>query len=166
MENSLILSEVEGYGPTPRCRSHHLKSVAEGIALVDEDGVDAVLPRPAGEAGANGGDAADLRRALDATLEEAADDALVHEFLADAQLALGGEMRHARRGAGATRRAVDRAVAVEDGVAAMRRLVARRAGPHDVADTGDAGIVGMCEADLLAHQLPHDGAEAQDGVGR
>src|SRR5258708_31007783 len=94
MENSLILSEVEGYGPTPRCRSNHLKSVAEGIALVDEDGVDAVLPRPAGEAGANGGDAADLRPALDATLEEAADDALLHEFLADPHPAPAPETPH------------------------------------------------------------------------
>jgi hypothetical protein len=52
-------------------------------------------------------------------LEQRADDGFVHEVVADLQPALGVELRHARRGAGAAGRAVDRLVAVEDGVARM-----------------------------------------------
>src|SRR6267154_3284981 len=129
-------------------RSNHLEAVAEGVALVDENGVDAVLARPAGDARADGGDAADLRRALDAALEEAADDALMDEIVAHLELALGGEMRHARRGAGTARAAIDGAVAVEHRVAAMGALVARRAGPHHMADAGDAAILGMGDIQL------------------
>src|SRR6185437_12005668 len=111
--------------------------MAEGIALVDEDRVDAVHARPAGDARPDGGDAAHFRRRLDAALKEAADDALMDELVAEGELALGDEMGHARRGAGAAGRAVDRLFAVEDGVAAMRLGVARLAGPHDVADAAD-----------------------------
>src|SRR6266851_7656411 len=88
------------------------------------------------------------------------------ELVAHLELALGNEMRHARRGAGAAGAAVDRAVAIKDGVAAMRALVARRAGPHHVADAGDAGILGMSKLDLLLHQAAHERAEAQDGIRR
>src|SRR6266436_8737384 len=123
--------------------SNHLEAVAERVALVDEDGVDAVLARPAGDARADGGDAADFRCALDPALEEAADDALMDEIVAHLELALGGEMRHARRGAGAAGRAIDGAIAVEHRVAAMRALVARRAGPHHMADADDARVLGM-----------------------
>src|ERR1700730_11758929 len=104
--------------------SEDLEAVAEGVALVDEDRVDPVHPRPAGDAGPDRGDAADFGRALDAALEKAADDAFVHEIVAAGQLALAGELRHSRRGSGAAGRAVDRALAVEHGVAGMRRLVA------------------------------------------
>src|SRR5689334_6247124 len=106
-----------GCWPASGRTSDHLEAVAERIALIDEDRVDPVLPRPAGDARADRRVVADLRGALDAALEEAADDAFVHEIVADAQLALGGKLRHARRGAGAAGRAVDGAVAVEDGVA-------------------------------------------------
>src|SRR6185437_1614914 len=65
--------------------SHHLKAVTEGVALVDEDRVDAVHARPAGDARPDGGDAAHLRRRLDAALEEAADDAFMDELVAESE---------------------------------------------------------------------------------
>src|SRR5260370_1390435 len=132
--------------------SDHLETVAERVALVDKDGVDAVLPCPAGDARPYGGHAADFRLALHPPLQYTPDNALMDELVAHFELALGDEMRHARRGTGAAGTAIDSAVAVEDGVAAMRALVARRAGPHHVADAGDAGILGVGELDLLLHQ--------------
>ena len=75
-----------------------------GIAVVDEDGVVAGHPRPALDRGDDRLVVADLRRGLDPAVEQAADDALVDEVVADLELALGGQLRHARRGAGAAGR--------------------------------------------------------------
>src|SRR5579863_5323688 len=106
-------------------RSHHLEAMREGIAVVDKNGVIAGDPCPAGDARLDCRLVADPRLAFDATLKQATDDALMHVGVAGPELALGGKLRHARRGAGAARRTVDRLVAVEDGVAAMRLGVAR-----------------------------------------
>src|ERR1700730_17997987 len=93
--------------PPPASRgeesSRHLKSVGEGIALVDENGVDAVLARPAGDRRHDGVVVADPRRGLDPTIEQRADDALMHELVADFQPSTRCELGHARRGAGAAR---------------------------------------------------------------
>src|ERR1700722_2549063 len=123
--------------------SDQLEAVAEGIALVDEDRVDAVLARPAGDTRLDRLHAAHLGRALDPPLEEAADEALMDEIVTDLELPLRCEMRHARRGTGAAGRTVDPALAKEDRVPGVRRLVPRRACPHDVADALDARIFGM-----------------------
>ena len=77
---------------------------------------------------------ADLRRGLDAAAEQAADDELVDEVVADLQFAARRLLRHARRRAGAAGRTVDRLLAVEDGVAGMRLRVMRPARPQDVAE--------------------------------
>src|SRR5918994_7949489 len=95
-----------------------------GVPLVDEDGVEPGQARPAGDAGNDRGVLPDLRRPFHAALEQAADDALVHEVFADGEPAPRRELRHARRGAGAARAAIDRLVAVEYGVATVRPRVA------------------------------------------
>lgn len=61
------------------------------------------------------------------------------------------EMGEPRRGAGAAGAAVDRLLAIEDGVAAMGALTLGLVGPHDVIDAADAGLLGMDGLDLLAH---------------
>src|SRR3984893_773336 len=91
--------------PPPASRgeesSRHLKSVGEGIALVDEDGVDAVLARPAGNRRHDGVVVAAPRRSFDPAVEQRADDALMHELVADLEPSARRELGHARRGAGA-----------------------------------------------------------------
>src|ERR1700709_1907292 len=120
-----------------------LETMRERIARIDEDRVVAMHARPSGDAGADALYIADGGVAFDAAVEQAADYAFVDEVIADTQLSLGCELRHAGRGSGAARRAVDRLVAIEYCVAAMRALVARRAGPLDVADTADRQILRM-----------------------
>src|SRR5262249_61408401 len=73
----------------------NLKPVSEGVALVDEDGVDAVLARPAGDRGHDGVVIADAAPRFDPAVEQRADDALVHELLADLELAARSELGHA-----------------------------------------------------------------------
>src|SRR6185437_1096250 len=146
--------------------SHHLKPVLERVAGIDEDRVVAVHPRPAGDARADRVVIADRGRGFDPALEQAADDALMHELIARPQPAAAGELRHAGRGAGAAGGAVDGALAVEHRVAGMRARVARRAGPLHVADACDRGIVRMRERDRRVDALAYDRGEPQDGVGR
>src|SRR5437016_839049 len=70
----------------------HRKSVREGVAVVDDDGVHARHPRPAFDRGDDGIAVAELGAALDAADEGRADDALVHEFIALLEAAGGGEL--------------------------------------------------------------------------
>jgi hypothetical protein len=135
---------------------------SEGIARVDEDRVVAVHPRPAGEARPDSGAVANDGLALHPPLEQAADDAFMDEVISHPKVALSGQLRHAGGGAGAAWRAVDRLVAIEDGVAAMGARVPRCAGPLDVAHAADRCILGMHDLDRIAHQLADDRAEAQD----
>ena len=74
--------------------------------------------------------------ALDAAAEQRADDRFVHERVAGLELALGVQLRHARRRAGAAGRAVDRLVAVEHGVAGMR-IADPRVRPSTACAKGD-----------------------------
>ena len=71
-------------------RPNHLEAVSERVAVVDEDGVEAGVPRPAGD---RGDDARRSRRPcwppLDPAVEQRADDALVDEVVADLELARG-----------------------------------------------------------------------------
>ena len=95
------------------------RSRGRRVAVVDEDGVVAGHPRPAGDRGDNRVVVADGRGGLDAALNsEPMIDSCTNSS-PTFQPALGGELRHARRGAGAAGRAVDRLVAVEHGVAGM-----------------------------------------------
>src|SRR3546814_4616901 len=82
-------------------RSDDLEAVRVGIARLDGDGVEAGDARPALDRGHDAGVVADPGLRLDAPFEEAADDALVDEAVADPQPALGVELGHACRGAGA-----------------------------------------------------------------
>src|SRR3954453_15763596 len=115
----------------PVTLSGDLEAAPVGVAVVDEDRVVARGPGPAGNRGDDGRLAAEAGRGLDPALELAADDALVNEGLALPQAAAGGELGHAGRGAGAARAAVDRLLAVEDGVAGVRAGAAGPAGPLD-----------------------------------
>src|SRR5205807_3343999 len=99
------------------------------IARIHRDRVDAMLARPARYRGHDGVVIADAGRCLDPAVEQRADDAFVHELLADLELAARGELGHARRGAGAAGRAVDRLVTVEHRVAPMGARIARLARP-------------------------------------
>src|SRR6476469_225549 len=130
-------------GNTFRRALRHLEPLREGVAVVDEDRVDAVLARPARDRGHDGVVVADPGRRLDPAVEQRADDALVHEVVADLELALAGELGHPRRGAGAAGGPVDRLVTVEDGVAGMGAGIAGLAGPHDVAHAADRLVLGM-----------------------
>src|SRR5690606_7861438 len=125
---------MERERPAAGLVSNELESVREGVPFVDEDGVEAVHARPAGDRRLDRVAAAESGGRFDAALEKAADDALVDERVADPQLAARGELRHARRGAGAARAAVDRPLAVEDRVARIGTGIARLSGPHHVAD--------------------------------
>jgi hypothetical protein len=83
----------------------------------------------------------------------------VHEGVADLELALGRQLRHACRGAGAAGRAVDRLVAIEHRVARVRALGLWRAGPQDVAEPLDGRVLGMLEGvfgiEVLAQHRAH-----------
>src|SRR5690606_22065641 len=103
-------------------RSDDLEAVRVGVARIDGDGVEAGNARPALDGGHDAPMSvswvvADLGLRLDASAEQAADDALVDESIADPLPALGVQLGYARRGAGAAGTAVDRLVAVEHGVA-------------------------------------------------
>src|SRR3546814_12589198 len=89
---------------------------------------------------------------LDAPFEEAADDALVDEAVADPQPALGVELGHACRRAGAAGAAVERPVAVEHGVARVGFRPRRLARPPDVAPTPARRLLGMAEGDRLVYR--------------
>src|SRR5262245_62019398 len=85
----------------------HLEPLPVGIAVVDEDGIEAGDARPALDGRHDGGLVADLGAPGDASHELGADDALVHEVLALLELAHGSPLGHTRAGAGAAGRAVD-----------------------------------------------------------
>ena len=67
----------------------------------------------------------------------------MHEAVTGLQPALGMKLRHARRGAGAARAAVDGLVAIEHRVACIRARNRRRARPKDVRKAPDARIQRM-----------------------
>src|SRR5687768_11232999 len=100
----------------------------EWVAVVDENGIQSRHSRPASDRRDDRLAFADDGFALDAALEQGADDRFVDELVAGLKLALGVELSHARRGAGAAGRAVDGLVAVEHGVARMRFGMPGRAG--------------------------------------
>ena len=81
-------------------------------------------------------------------------------------LPLACELRHARRGAGAARRAVDRLVAVEDGVAGVRAGHRRLAGPQHVRQPADPGILRMDELVFFVEPRPHHRAPGDEIAGR
>src|SRR3982074_1229988 len=128
-------------GTSPRfaqgVSSSRLEPMRERIALVDEDGVDAVLARPAGDRRHDGVVVADPRCSFDPAVEQRADDALMHELVADLAPPARPELGPARCCAGAARGAVDRLVAVEHRVARMGARIAGLAGPHHVAHVLD-----------------------------
>src|ERR1700731_2534572 len=111
----------------------HLESVGEGVAVVDDYGVDAGDARPALDRGDDRLAVADFGTAFDAADEGRADDALVHEGLAFFQAPGGGELRHARGGSGTAGRTVDRLLAVEHRIARTAVRGLRLAGPHHVS---------------------------------
>src|SRR3546814_11534420 len=76
---------------------HQLEPMLVGVAVVDEDGVEAGDAGPAFDAGDDRREVADLGLGLDAAVEQAADDALMDEIVADPQLALGGQPGQPRR---------------------------------------------------------------------
>src|SRR4029453_19430500 len=76
-------------GGSGRRPLHHLEAVLIGVAVVDEDGVVAGDARPALDRGDDGVVVADAGALLDAAVEQAADDALVDEFVVDLEPALG-----------------------------------------------------------------------------
>src|SRR5262249_43131084 len=88
------------------------------------------------------------------------------EIVAELELALCGELRHAGRRAGAAWRPVDRFVAVEHRIARMRPRLTGLARPHDVAHAPDGRVVGMNRLDLLVHKTAHDRRPSQDVAGR
>ena len=106
-----------------------------------------------------------LSGGLDPAVEQGADDALVHEVLADLQKALGDALRHARGGAGPAGRTVDRFVAVEDGVPGMRFWMLRLVGPHDVAHSRDMLVFRMDGLNRLLHRAAHYRTPLEDLVG-
>ena len=122
---------LRGLSPCPP-----LEAMRERVAVVDEDGVVAGHPGPAVDRG-------DDRRRAGRPWPRASTRPLnsVPMMLSwtksspTLSLPLRRPLRHARRGAGAAGRAVDRLVAVEHGVAGMGLGLGRRAGPQDVADS-------------------------------
>src|SRR5690606_6662816 len=126
--------------------------MGEGVAIIDEDGVVAGHACPARDARNDRGAARDRRGGLDPSLEDRADDALVPELVAGAEPALGRELRHPRRGAGAAGAAVDGLLAVEHGVARMRARDGGRTRPLDVAEAADLRMLGMDEVVLLVQR--------------
>src|SRR5262245_3584782 len=133
----------------------HLKPAPIGIAVVDEDGVDAGDARPALDGRHDRIPVADLGAPGDAADEFRADDALVHEVLPLLELALGRPLRHARARASAAGRAVDGLVAVEHGVAAGGAGAQCLARPHDVREAGDLGLLRVLELVLGAERLAY-----------
>src|SRR5712691_12613951 len=92
-----------GFPSPPRGSTHptaapshpipHLKPVREGVAVVDDDGVEPGDARPAFDRGDDGVAVAELGAALDPAGEGRADDALVHELVPFLEAAGGGELR-------------------------------------------------------------------------
>src|SRR5918992_2293771 len=162
------------YLPLSTCRggaswrlfgSKQLEAVRVRVALVDEDRVEPRQPGPAGDAGDDRLVLTDAHQPFDPTFEQAADDALVHELVADAEFPAGRELGETRRGAGAAWRAVDGLLAIEDGIAAVCLRRAHRPRPHDMRDAADGRILGVGDLDLLVQAAPQDRAQALDVEG-
>src|SRR5262249_29781763 len=96
----------------------------------------------------------DLGPGLDLAVKEATDDAFMDEGIADAESALGDELRHPCRSTGAARRAVDRLFAIEDRIARIRLFRNRATGPKDVRYPADRRVFGMHTGDRLIEPLP------------
>jgi hypothetical protein len=90
-------------------------------------------------------------------VKQRSDDALVDEVISGLELAFRRPLRHAGRCAGATGRAVDGLVAIEDGVAGMGFRSGRCAGPQDVAQAADVGFFRMDKLVLAVEALPQAG---------
>ncbi len=134
-------------GRSGRGRSFHDEAVGEGIAVVDEDGCVAGHPRPSGD---RGDDAS-----RPATVVADSTRPLKREPMMDScgirrrvQLPPCRKLGHAGRGAGAAGRAVDRLVAVKDGVSGVCAGHGGLAGPQDVAEPADGGVFGVGEVVL------------------
>src|SRR4051794_40927462 len=77
---------------------------------------------------------------LDPPDEKAADIAFVYEAIPDRQPPRGGEMRQTGRRPRAARRAVDRLVAIEHGVAPVGAVRPRRVRPQNMAHPADRRV--------------------------
>ncbi len=133
---------------------YHLKTIRVRIVVgVDGDGVETVHFGPAFHARNDGVVVAYFGIIFDRADEFAADDAFVNEPVAFFQFALGGPLRHARRGARAAGRAVDGLVAVKNGIAGRGGRVNDRARPFDVAEAVDGGVVGVNEGVFFVDAL-------------
>src|SRR6185312_7720452 len=97
--------------------SHQREAVSVGVAVVDEDGIEAGLAGPAGNRGDDAGGVAYGYGLRDPSLEDRTDDGFVNEIIAHLELSPGVPLRHAGGRAGAAGRAVDGLIAVENGVA-------------------------------------------------
>src|SRR6267154_1680228 len=80
--------EVDGFGRMPVANIPGLPPASthepqQHAPHIGEDGVDAVLARPTGDRRHDGVVIADPRRALDPAVEQRADDALMHERVAN-----------------------------------------------------------------------------------
>ncbi len=157
---------IIGAGTKPRLQrrftpGRRAGSRGEGVAVVDEDRVVAGHPRPPLDRGDDGLEGPDLGLRLDPPAEQRADDALVDEVVADAELPLRRPLRHARGSAGAAGRAIERLVAVEDGVAGVGLRMGRHAGPEDMREALDGGVLRVDEIVFGVERRPQLRAPAQ-----
>src|SRR5437870_2878769 len=120
-----------------------LEAFGERILVVDPDLVEARCDGGAFDRGNDRCVIADTGLFFDASGEAAADVALMDKALAHREPTLGMEMGEPRRRAGAARAAIDRPLAIEDRVPAVRALTLRCVGPHHVTDAANGGIERM-----------------------
>src|SRR6516225_11676462 len=146
--------------------SEHAEPLHEGVAFVEEDRVVAGDPSLPGNRWHHGVEIADRRLPFDAAAEQAADDRFVDELVADGKLAARRLLRDPRGSAGAAGRAVDRLLAIEDGIAGMRLRMMRFSRPKDVTEPGDGRILGMDEGIFLVDQPANDRRQALDVESR
>ena len=88
------------------------------------------------------------------------------EAVANLQPALGGELRHPCRGSGATGRAVNGLVAIEDRVAGIRVRVHRLSRPQDMGQAADRRMQRMDEVVFRVERGPQSGGQGDQLSGR
>src|SRR5262245_38703277 len=132
------------------------------VAIVDENRVVTRHPRPTGNRGNDGGFAGDAGCLFDTAMEQRPDDRFVHEGIARLQFPLGSKLRHASGGTRSAGRAINRLVAIEDGIAGMRFRARWRARPQDMAETIYLGFLRMLEAVALVQALAQHRAPADE----
>ena len=143
-----------------------MKTLGVGVAGLDQNAVEAGNPRPALDGGHDPAPVAHGGCCFDTPVKQTADDALVDEVVARLQLAAGGKLRHARRGAGTAGTPVDRPFTVKDRVAGMGLGLLRRAAPEDMADAANRRVLGMNSGDRLVDRPAEQGRQAQDRLRR